>query len=327
MIELAPRLILAALVALWSLILLTTLALVLVHAVRATRTRRRERLDARARPLVIRFALAEDEDPALAQTLRRAGGAFGERIDERLLSVLETLRGEARGRIAAMLVERGHPARLRRRARARRTPVRAAALRRLGQLALPLDASLVRGAVADRAPIVRTVAVRAIASYASADAVEAVLEQLRGRGEVPSLVVVTSLIDQGARSPEALAAIRAGLGDARPTVRAACAQALGELTSAADAERLGLLLRRDPTPSVQLAAATALQRVGRTSSVPALLEATRSPWGPVRTHALRALLALPRDVTAEAIIEVSRRGDALLAPLLPPSDPDPVPGS
>ena len=178
-----------------------------------------------------------------------------------------------------------------------------------------------RRSITDRAPIVRTVAVRAVASYASARAVEAVLEQLRGKGEVPSIVVVTSLIDQGSRSPEALEAIRAGLADPRSAVRAACAQALGELTSAGDAERLGLLLRRDPTPAVQLATATALERVGRSSSVPALLEATRSPWGPVRSHALRALLALPRDVTAEAIAEVTRRGDPLLMPLLPASDP------
>ena len=353
MIELDPRLLLAALVALWSLILLTMSALFLVHAVRASSRRRREQLDLRARPLVIRFALAEDEDPALGEVLLRADGAFGERVDERLLSVLETVRGEARARIAAKLVERGHPARLRRRARARRTTVRgaarrrrpapgaarappaplgrraragrttvrAAALRRLGQLGLPADAELVRRSITDRAPIVRTVAVRAVASYASARAVEAVLEQLRGKGEVPSIVVVTSLIDQGSRSPEALEAIRAGLADPRSAVRAACAQALGELTSAGDAERLGLLLRRDPTPAVQLATATALERVGRSSSVPALLEATRSPWGPVRSHALRALLALPRDVTAEAIAEVTRRGDPLLMPLLPASDP------
>ena len=321
MIELDPRLLLAALVALWSLILLTMSALFLVHAVRASSRRRREQLDLRARPLVIRFALAEDEDPALGEVLLRADGAFGERVDERLLSVLETVRGEARARIAAKLVERGHPARLRRRARARHTTVRAAALRRLGQLGLPADAELVRRSITDRAPIVRTVAVRAVASYASARAVEAVLEQLRGKGEVPSIVVVTSLIDQGSRSPEALEAIRAGLADPRSAVRAACAQALGELTSAGDAERLGLLLRRDPTPAVQLATATALERVGRSSSVPALLEATRSPWGPVRSHALRALLALPRDVTAEAIAEVTRRGDPLLMPLLPASDP------
>lgn len=325
MIELEPRLILSTLLVLWSLILLTMVALGLVHVVRTAATRRREQLDARARPLVVRFALAEGEDPVLAETLRRAAGAFGERVDERLLSVLETLRGDARERIAAVLVERGHPARLRRRAQSRRTTVRAAALRRLGQLALPTDADLVRHAVFDRSPIVRTVAVRAVSSYSSATAVETVLDQLRGRGEVPSLVVVTSLIAQGTRSPEALGAIRACLGDSHAAVRAACAQTLGELTSAADAERLGLLLRRDPTPAVQLAAATALGRVGRTSSVPALLEGTRSPWGPVRTHALQALLALPRDVTAEAVAEVSRRGDALLVPLLPPSDP--IPGT
>lgn len=321
MIEVDPRLILTGLVTVWGLILLTLCVLVLVHVVRRARTRRTASLDARARPLVIRYALADEADPALAETLRRTTGALGDRVDERLLSVLETLRGDARERITEMLVERGHPERLRRRARSRRTMVRAAAVRRLGQLALGPDAELTRRAVHDRAPIVRTVAVRAVASYPSAVMVEAVLDQLRGSGEVPSLAIVTSLIDQGSVSPEALGAIRAGLGDGRPTVRAACARALGELTSAADANRIALLLRRDPTPAVQLAAATALERVGRTSSVPALLEATHSPWGPVRTQALRALLALPRDVTAGALAEIRGRGDVLLAQLLPAADP------
>lgn len=320
MISLEPGLVLTALMALWAAIALVLFALGIVHAVRAARERRREELASRARPLVIRFALTEDEDPALMTPLREARGPFGDQVDERLLAVLETLRGEARGRVAALLVERGHPMRLRRLAGARRSTTRASAIRRLGQLALPTDEDLVLAATSDRSPVVRTVAVRAAASYPSARAVVTVLDQLRGRGKVPSLVVTTSLIGQGTASSAALGAIRAGLDDPLAQVRAACAQTLGELTSASDADRLALLLRRDPTPSVQFAAAHALARVGRASSIPALLEGTRSPWGPVRTHCLLALLALPRDVTASAITEVARRGDALLTPLLPPSD-------
>lgn len=321
MIELDARLILTVLVAVWILIALSVLLLGAVHSVRALRRRRRDRLDAQARPLVVRFTLVEDDDRAPAAALRTASGAFGDRVDDRLLSMLGTVRGESRQRIVEMLVERGHPALLRRRARSRRTTTRAAAVRRLGQLGLPEDAELLRRAVGDRAPIVRTTAVRAASAYPSPAAVAAVLDVLRGAGEVPSLVVVTSLIGQGSASADALEAIRAGLHDPSATVRAACAQALGELTSVADADRLALLLRRDTSPGVQLAAASAMLRVGRASSVPALLEGTRSPWGPVRSRCVQALLALPQELTAEALGEVSRRGDALLAPLLASSGP------
>lgn len=322
---LTPHLILVALAALWTLIAATVLLILLSHALRRGRSRHREELDRRARPLVVRFALAEEDDPALEGTLARASGAFGDRVDERLLSVLETLRGDSRERIVALLVDRGHPPRLRRRARSRRTTVRAAALRRLGQLALPTDEDLIRGATADPSPVVAAIAIRAAASYPGRASVAAALERLRGRGEVPALVVVTSLIAQGAASADALAAIREGLADPSSRVRAACAQTLGELTSTADAAALGRLLRRDPTPGVQLAAATALERVGRASAVPALLDGTRSPWGPVRTHSLLALLALPREVTAAALVEVARRPDPLLTPLLAaqPAPPSP----
>lgn len=318
MITLDPRLILTALAVLWAVIVVAIVSVILLHGIRVLLARRRDRADAQARPLVIRYALADDEDAAdpaevaLAETLRGATGLLGERIDERLLSVLETLRGDSRARIAAMLIDRGHPARLRRRARLRRTTVRAAAVRRLGQLGLPSDEEAVRRATTDPAPIVQTVAVRALAAYPSAASVEAVLDRLRHRAEVPSLVVVTSLITQGGTDPRALAAIRQALSDPAPRVRAAAAQTLGELSSAADTARLGALLRLDPTPGVQLAAATALTRVGTAESVPALLEGTRSPWGMVRSHALGALLALPREESAEALAAVAASGDPLL---------------
>ncbi len=316
MIELDARLILTVLITLWTLIVLAVVLLGVVHAVRVLQRRGHDRLDAQARPLVVRFALVEEDAQVPAAALRTATGAFGDRVDERLLSVLGTVRGEARQRIVDMLVERGHPVLLRRRARSRRTTTRAAAVRRLGQLGLPEDEQLLLHAVADRAPIVRTTAVRAVSSYPSPAAAGAVLEVLRGAGEVPSLVAVTSLIEQGSVAPGALESIRAGLHDPSATVRAACAQTLGELTSVADADRLALLLRRDTSPTVQLAAASAMLRVGRASSVPALLEGARSPWGPVRSHCVQALLALPRELTAEALAEIARRGDALLAPLL-----------
>src|SRR5699024_38644 len=79
MIELDARLILTVLVAVWILIALSVLLLGAVHSVRALRRRRRDRLAAQARPLVVRFTLFEDDDRAPAAALRTASGAFGDR--------------------------------------------------------------------------------------------------------------------------------------------------------------------------------------------------------------------------------------------------------
>lgn len=314
-----PELILNTLAVIWGLIVLTVAATALMHGLRVLRKRGYALHDQRARPLVARFALADETDepdPALRETLRQARGSFGARVDQRLATVLESVRGESRDRLAALLVERGHADRLRRRARSRRTVVRAGALRRLGKLGLPEDAETVRAGTSSSRPIVQSVAARALASYPSAESVQAVLALLRGTGEVPTLVTVSALIGMGGRDGESLQSIRDGLEDSSPRVRAACAQALGELTSTADADRIGRLLTTDPTPGVQLAAASALERIGRSSSVPALLHGARSAWGPVRLHSAQALLALPAEVRGDALAELARTADPLLATVL-----------
>ena len=321
-----PELILNTLAVLWGLIALTVVATALMHGLRVLRGRRLARFDQQARPLVTRFALveeADDVDPALRETLRQARGAFGERVDQRLATLLESVRGEARDQLASLLVERGYADRLRRRARSRRTVVRAGALRRLGKLGLPEDEETVRAGTTSSRPIVQSVAARALIAYPSATSVRAVLALLHGTGEVPTLVTVSSLIGMGRQDDVALQAIRDGLEDSSPRVRAACAQALGELTSTADADRIGHLLTTDPTPGVQLAAASALERIGRSSSVSALLHGARSAWGPVRLHSAQALLALPAEVRGEAVAELARTADPLLAPVLQ-AHPDPT---
>ncbi|MFC0673965.1 HEAT repeat domain-containing protein [Brachybacterium hainanense] len=316
---LSPALLWTVLAAVWALVLLAALAAFTVHLLQRRAESRRDRLDGQARPLVTRFVLAEGdaEDPELRATLRGAEGALGDRIDERLLSLLGTLTGDARERIVTLLVDRGHPQRLRRRARSSRHLVRASAIRALGALALPADREELRRAARDPSPVVSAVAVRALGAHPSPASTEVVLELLRTGGAIPHLVLVNALIDQGAGDAAALALIRSGLSDPTTRVRAACAQALGELTSTADAPELGQLLRVDPAGDVQLAAATALRRVGRASSVPALVGGTRSRLGPVRLQSALALLALPRDLTEAPLAELARRQDPLLAPLLP----------
>lgn len=318
---LTPQLILTVTAGVWAVVIAVIAVTFVVHAVRVTQARRREQLDAVARPLVASLVLADEDDVATHQALEQATGTLGERVDERLLALLDAVRGEGRDRLVAMLVRRGHPQRLRRRARARRAATRARAVRQLGLLGLEVDRDLLLRATEDRSAIVRSVAARALASYPGALAVGAILSLVRTDRAIPALVLMNALVDIGERDDEGLAAIRAGLDDASPRVRAACARVLGELTSAADGDRLAVLVDRDPAPSVRFAAATALTRVGTAAHVPVLLEATRSVWAPVRVECVRALQALPPQVSADALAEIRTRTDPVLATVLAPTAP------
>lgn len=313
---LTPQVIVMITVALWALVLLVILATLIAHVVRVSRADRRERLDAVARPLVAALVLEESDGAATHDALARARGALGDRVDERLLTLLDVVRGEGRDRLVAMLVERGHPDRLRRRARSHRSSTRARAVRQLGQLGLDRDADLLLAATGDRSAIVRSVAARALVAHAGARSVDAILALVREDRSIPALVLMNALVQIGETDPEGLGSIRAGLDDPSARVRASCARVLGELTSAADGDRLAQLVSRDPAPSVRFAAATALTRVGTAAHVPALLEATRTVWAPLRVECVRALQALPPAVSADALADIATRADPVLATVL-----------
>ncbi|MDO5661778.1 MAG: HEAT repeat domain-containing protein [Brachybacterium sp.] len=318
-----PRTIVATLVTVWVTIALVIGIVLVTHAVRVRRAAQRAVLDDRARPLVIDFVLDEDDAPAHTETLREATGGMGTSVDERLLAVLNTVTGDARERIVRMLIARGLPRRLRRATGSWRSHRRARAVLQLGLLGLPEDADLLTRALNDRAALVRAVAVRALGRHPSPQSAHAILGTIREDRAIPVLVSMNALLDIG-HNPACHRIIREGLVDASPRVRAASARVLGDLTSAADARRIGILLDRDPVPSVQLAAATALRRIGTEINIPQLLAGTTSSWGPVRLEALRALLTLPAAATADALAQVRGLHDPVLVPLLDASaDPRP----
>ncbi|PZO60813.1 MAG: hypothetical protein DI635_15155 [Pseudoxanthomonas suwonensis] len=329
---LTPRLLLTATAGIWGMLVLLIVLTITVHAVRVTRARRREELDAVARPLVASLVLADSEagtgggnatgenrDIATHQALLQARGALGDRVDERLMALLDVVRGEGRERLVAMLVRRGHPQRLRRRAGSHRSATRAGAVRRLGLLGLPVDAPLIREATSDRSAIVRSVAARALAAYPEPLSVHAILSLVREDRAIPALVLMNALVHIGQQEGDCLAVIRAGLDDPAPRVRAACARVLGELTSAVDGDHLAHLVDHDPAPSVRLAAATALTRVGTAAHVPSLLGAASSVWAPVRVECVRALQSLPPAVSADALAEIASHQDPVLAAVLAPT--------
>lgn len=313
---LTPRVVLAALVIVWSAVLFLVIGTGVAHGTRVLVERRRARHDELARPWVTAYALGDGED---APRLRAASGVLGDRVDERLLALLDVVSGDARARLVAMLVDRGHPPRLRRRMRSGWAAIRAGSVRRLGMLALPADERLLLDALTDRSSVVRSVAARALCAYPSRRAVQAVLDLVRSDGHVPSLVLVNVLMALGREDQECRDAIREGLLDSSERVRAACAQTLGLLTSVIDSPRLGILLNRDPAPVVQLAAATALTRIATGNSVPALLAGTTSSWPQVRVECVRALQALPSALAGTALAEVRQAQDPVLATVLAPA--------
>ncbi len=90
---------------------------------------------------------------------------------------------------------------------------------------------------------------------------------------------------------DARSAVRKALGDPQASVRQAAARAAGLHRDGQAAERLMALVTSD-SPAVRREAATALGRIGQSSSVPALLEALSAPSDRFFEHA--AIFALIR---------------------------------
>jgi len=88
-------------------------------------------------------------------------------------------------------------------------------------------------------------------------------------------------------------ALITGLEHPRPDIAETCAWILGERRARAAVPALVAVLTRRPHDiAVQVAAVTALGRIGDPSAFPALVEAAQRAAVPVRRAALRALLAL-----------------------------------
>lgn len=170
-------------------------------------------------------------------------------------------------------------------------PLRAHALALLGKLDDPGSTELVRRALGDGEPLVREAAARTAGLLRAAALAEALGGLL---DEDPSWSVraaaARSLGQLGLRKATSVAALVRAAADAHALVREASASALGTLAEADAALPPLLRLLEDPLPSVRVAAAEALGRLGAKQAAASLRALDADAHPPVR-QAARAALA------------------------------------
>lgn len=318
---------LLALIAASAVIALAMLAVVIGHQVGSNLTaNRRARADDEQRPAVMRAAIADQPDPSLVAT-----GGPGRAVERVCYLVLCRVRGDARTRVAEILLRRGADRSEIRATYRRRAYLRARAAERLGLIASPPAerrlAELLRG---DRSRRVRIVAARALGLTDSPGAATALLGVIRrdrfeyggleiatprGKGTrtVPSGIVASALLALGtAALPELRAAATATARD-EIARRALAIDLLGMLKDLAS-WKIVVSGLRSGYPTVRLAAARALGQLGMREPVWDLARCLSPDEVPaVRLTAAWALGRIRDPVTASALSHCLDDPDHLIA--------------
>lgn len=277
-----------ALLSISVLVGLLALSIVLGRSARTRSVRRRARVSAPARPLLLAL-MAQDsreEGDLLLDELLRIDERSWRALEPTVAEMLGKLRGDSHRALRQLVERRGTVAVARRRSSRVGAVGRARAAELLGGLEDPkVTDDLVR-LLADRDPEVRQVAARALGRCGDALAAAPLLHALEG-GSVPPRVVAQALLRLGPRAQPALVA---ALEEPDELVRAVAVEILG-LSGAVTASRaIEQALANDPSTEVRIRAARSLGRVGLPSSLLTLLAATLETCPvPLRVVAARAL--------------------------------------
>ncbi|WP_405808687.1 HEAT repeat domain-containing protein [Streptomyces sp. NBC_00210] len=284
----ATSLVTGALVCLVSVVVLLGVLIVGMRVVRRYRQRRRERIVAPVRGVLLELVCAEEDEQSealnrLSELDDRTWGAleptvavmFGKVAGQARTALIELF--ERRGATAHAVADLGRWGAVRR--------GRAAEV--LGQLSHRPAAPPLCRLLNDRDPEVRLVTARALGRIGEPSVVPQLLDCLYGPRTVPPAVVTRALTSFG---PEALRSIAAGLEHPEPLVRAVAIETLGAIGGVSRTAEIARALSEDPHAEVRIRAARALGRLGMPDGLEPLLAAV-DPGQPValRTVAAGAL--------------------------------------
>ena len=255
--------------------------IVLGRAVRQAGARRRARLAAPARRILLALATGDD-DPSLTDALAAVDAATWRAIEPTVVGLLGKVRGEAHTALVAVLERRGMADRALSDVRRRGAVRRARAAEVLGNLGRRDALHALHRLLTDPDPDVRTGAARALGRIGDPDSVDALLRCMVGARPVPPQFVVQALLRLG---PAAQTRIQAGLDHPHELVRATVAEVLGLAGAITATGRIEDVLRADPSLEVRLRAARALGKLGTRSALVPLLDAV----GPAHPAPLRAV--------------------------------------
>jgi len=277
------------------LIVLLTASLAGVRATRVVRGRRRDRLAEAPRRALLAF-VAEGGEEGLEDLLAIPAPAW-RAAEPVAIALLGKVRGEAHTALAEVFDRRGATDR----AIAdltHRTPVRRArAAELLGDLRRVDAVKPLCHLLADRAPEVRVVAVRALGGIGDAVAAEPLLESLTR--DVPAQMVADALSRIGVG---AIPALHEALRHADPLVTVTALESLALIGATGSVDLVAETLSTREEQAVGIAALAALGKLGGRASLAPLLAAAEPDKPPaVRAAAARALGEVGAPATADAL--------------------------
>lgn len=264
-------------------------AMVVARLVRLTGERRRSRLAEAGTGLLVRVADGSGDQEAVRQ-LAEMDARVWKALEPTALHLLDVISGKALTDLIGLFERRGAVAAACRNTHSRSGVRRARAAHDLGRFrhrpAVPELCRLLTEADAD----VRHCAARALGRIADPAAAPHLLAALGGTRPIPVSVVAHALLRLEGGDTTAL---RAGLKDRNPRVRAVAAEVLGRCGAHETLLDLVTVLEADEAVDVRVRAIGALTRLGLPQAVPPLLEATYAAEPMVRAAAARALGKLP----------------------------------
>ncbi|MCH5670786.1 HEAT repeat domain-containing protein [Streptomyces gilvus] len=297
-----PGVVRAALLGLSAVFVALSLLIVCIRGVRVYRQRRRERIAAPVRGLLLQLLCADEDDQSeLLHQLTQIDKRTWRALEPSLTALLGKVAGGARTTLISLYELRGAAGDAVAALGSHRAARRGRAAQVLGQLAhRPAVAPLCR-LLADRDPEVRLAAARALGRIGDSAAVPHLLECLQGPRPVPPGVVMSALVSLG---PESQPRVSAGLR-MEPLARAVAIEVLGATGAVSRTSEIARALREDPEIEVQIKAARALGRLGMPEALQPLLAAL-DPDRPVslRTVSAGALGNLGAVVAESRLVEL-----------------------
>ncbi|GIJ52234.1 hypothetical protein Val02_91200 [Virgisporangium aliadipatigenens] len=254
--------------------------------VRRARERRRTRLAAPARRMLLALA-AGDDDPDLVERLAAVEPQVWNAVEPAAVAMLGKVRGEAHAALVMVFVRRGAGERARRDLHRWGAVRRARAAEVLGNLGARNAVGDLCALLQDPDPDVRVVAARALGRIGDPTAAERLLHSVAGRRGVPPQLVAHALIKLGiAAQGEVVAALESR----HDIVRAAAVEALGLIGAAGTAHEVERRLREDTSFEVRMRAVRALGRLGSRAALQPLIDASNDDLPvPLRAEAAEAL--------------------------------------
>jgi HEAT repeat protein len=296
----------AAQLALGAILIVLVVLFVVVAVRRMTALafdRRRARLVAQTRPLLLQLLTDDDPapgggDPESVRRLAQVKGKLWRACEPGVVAMLGKVRGGPRDALVALLEERGTIDRARRGTRSYSAVTRCRSAEMLGATGVHDSIPLLVPLLSDRQSEVRQVATRALGKVGAAEAAAPLLEAVSGPHAVPPREVSAAIV---VLEPEADAVImQTASGSDDPQIRAVAAEVLG-LRGAVDASRMLVdQLVGDESREVKVRSARALGRIGAPTAVKPLQDALTTPWPELRAVSARALgqLGAPGSVPA-----------------------------